>query len=92
MSCEEGKKFAERYNMKFFETSAKNRENIDQAFRDLCECIVDKQTIRRQKRYADSSQNVVHQRKNRTLSLSSTPDSSEEANEESSWTCCARVG
>lgn len=91
VSCEEGKKFADRYNMKFFETSAKNRENIDQAFQDLCKCIIDKQNLRRQMQYMDPNPNLVHRQRSKTLSLSSTPEIPGEADQEASWTCCARI-
>ena len=38
---EEGEKFALKYNMKFFETSAKDNININEAFNALINEIVD---------------------------------------------------
>lgn len=42
ISYEEGKAFADFYNIKFVETSAKSKENIDLAFKTIAEDIYDK--------------------------------------------------
>ena len=42
ISFEEGKAFADFYNIKFIETSAKSNENIDLAFKTIAEDIYDK--------------------------------------------------
>lgn len=42
ISHEEGKAFADFYNIKFIETSAKSKENIDLAFKTIAEDIYDK--------------------------------------------------
>lgn len=42
ISYEEGKAFADFYNIKFIETSAKSNENIDLAFKTIAEDIYDK--------------------------------------------------
>jgi len=42
VTIEEGKAFAEFYNIKFVETSAKTRHNVDHAFRMIAEDIYDK--------------------------------------------------
>ena len=42
ISYEEGKSFADFYNIKFIETSAKSNENVDLAFKTIAEDIYDK--------------------------------------------------
>ena len=41
ISKEEGKELAEKYNFKFYETSALNGKNIDKAFDNLAKMIID---------------------------------------------------
>lgn len=42
ISYEEGKSFADFYNIKFIETSAKSNENVDLAFKTIAEDIYDR--------------------------------------------------
>ena len=42
MTAEEGKAFADFYNIKFIETSAKNNDNVDLAFKTIAEDVYDK--------------------------------------------------
>ncbi|CAI9720431.1 ras-related protein Rab-13-like [Octopus vulgaris] len=95
VSCEEGQKFAEQYNMKFFETSAKNRENIDKAFQHICEGILQKQSLKRSTQSLNTStssnSHLVHRGRS-VLSLESKhEDNSMKTSEHSYWRCCAGV-